>query len=179
MAELTQALHDWAAFYLLVGTSAATLAGLLFVALSLAVTLLPTGAANEAGARAFVTPSLVYLVYVLVIAAILNVPQISPEILAAILAVGGIVGVVFVVPRGRTLRAVRSDPNLKPRLDTDDWLWYLALPVLSYCLVVASAVLLLFDIQIALILLAIAVLLLTIAAVRNTWDLMLWIARQR
>jgi hypothetical protein len=177
MADLTQALHDWAPFYLLVGTSAATLAGLLFVALSLGVTLLPAGAANNEGARAFVTPSLVYLVYVLVIAAILSVPQMTPEILAAILAVGGVVGVVFVVPRGRTLRATRGDLNRK--LETDDWLWYVALPVLSYCLVVASAVLMLFDIQIALILLAISVLLLTIAAVRNAWDLMLWIAQQR
>jgi hypothetical protein len=175
MAELTQALHDWAPFYLLVGTSAATLAGLLFVALSLAVTLLPAGAANAASARAYVTPSLVYLVYVLVIAAILNVPQMTAEILAAILAVGGIAGVVFAVPRGRALRASRNGV----KLDVDDWLWYLALPVLSYFLIVASAVLLLFAIQIALILLAIAVLLLTTAAVRNAWDLMLWIATNR
>jgi len=175
MTDLTQALHDWAAFYLLVGTSAATLAGLLFVALSLAVTLLPPQVASNPGARAFVTPSLIYLVYVLVIAAMLNVPQLTPEILGAILALGGVAGVVFVVPRGRILRSVASVRALK----RDDWLWYLALPTLSYSLMVISAAMLLFDLQIALILLALAVLLLTIEAVRNAWDLMLWIGTQR
>jgi hypothetical protein len=175
MTDFVQALHDWGPFYLLIGTSAATLVGLLFVALSLAVTFLPSGIDAESGARVFVTPSLVYLVYVLVIAALLNFPQMSPEVLSAILAVGGIGGVLFVVPRGRALRSSRKDAKLA----RDDWLWYLALPLLCYLLILGSSATLLFALQPAFILVAVATLLLTVAGVRNAWDLMLWIGKNR
>jgi heme O synthase-like polyprenyltransferase len=73
------ALREWQNFYLLVGTAAATLVGLLFVALSLESSLV---LADRAWAvRTFMTPSLIIITAVLMVTAVSNMPIGPPGIL--------------------------------------------------------------------------------------------------
>jgi uncharacterized protein (TIGR00369 family) len=67
-----QALRDWHNFYLLTGTAAATLIGLMFVAVSLGVSLVNAQTANNV--EIFVTPTIVHFIAVLVVAAISIIP---------------------------------------------------------------------------------------------------------
>ena len=60
-----QQLRDWQNFYMLSGTAAATLTGLMFVVISLSPNMTDPDA--EANVRAFVTPTVVQLSVVLVL----------------------------------------------------------------------------------------------------------------
>jgi hypothetical protein len=63
---LAQPLQRWHDFYLLVGGAAATLVGLMFVAISLGSRLITEQ--SIPGLRVFVTPTIIHFIYVLVIA---------------------------------------------------------------------------------------------------------------
>ncbi|MGA7807637.1 hypothetical protein, partial [Bradyrhizobium sp.] len=65
-------LHGWENFYIMAGTAAATFAGLLFVVITLSVSLSSTPAAG--GVHAFVTPVLVHFGGVLFMSLILLAP---------------------------------------------------------------------------------------------------------
>jgi CBS domain containing-hemolysin-like protein len=60
-----QQLEAWRNFYMLLGTAAATLTGLMFVVVSLGPQQI--GARTATGVRAFVTPTVVYFTTVLVV----------------------------------------------------------------------------------------------------------------
>ena len=64
--------HGWENFYIMAGTAAATLAGLLFVVITLCVSLAATPAAR--GVHAFVTPVLVHFGGVLFLSLVLLAP---------------------------------------------------------------------------------------------------------
>ena len=64
--------HGWENFYMMAGTAAATLAGLLFVVITLSVSLAATPAAG--GVHAFVTPVLVHFGGVLFLSLVLLAP---------------------------------------------------------------------------------------------------------
>jgi hypothetical protein len=70
---LAQPLQRWHDFYLLVGGAAATLVGLMFVAISLGSRLITEQ--SVPALRVFVTPTIIHFIYVLVIA---TVVMISP-----------------------------------------------------------------------------------------------------
>jgi hypothetical protein len=65
-------LGAWHNFYLLLGTAAATLTGLMFIVVSLGPRLIATHTAT--GVRAFVTPTVMYFTTVLVVAALMTIP---------------------------------------------------------------------------------------------------------
>jgi hypothetical protein len=166
-------MHEWGSFYLLVGSAAATLVGLLFVALSLAATLLPDLADPESATRVFVTPSLIYFIYVLVLACLTNFAIMNQIVFSAIIGATSIAGLLFVVPRGRALKGNNA------QVPADDRLWYAALPALSYVLLLAGAIALFFSSDAGLTLLAVASTFFLLAGIRNAWDLMLWIGKQK
>ncbi len=67
-------LRDWQNFYMMIGTAAATLTGLMFVATSLAAGIERDPSSLDAGISAFNTPTVVHFGAVLLIAAILSAP---------------------------------------------------------------------------------------------------------
>src|SRR5262245_24431512 len=67
-------LSQWQNFYMLIGTAAATLTGLMFVAITLVAGLERHGSTLDAGVSAFSTPTVVHFCAVLLIAGILNAP---------------------------------------------------------------------------------------------------------
>src|SRR4051794_40467768 len=95
MADLlAQTLRDWQSFYILTGTAAATLVGLLFVAASLAAAGVDTN--PRASISAFVTPTLIHFGAVLLIACSVTAPSQGPAIVGAVwigLGAGGLIEV--------------------------------------------------------------------------------------
>src|SRR5215468_8333896 len=90
MDAFNEALRGWQNFYFMIGGASATLAGLMFVALSLAQHLIDEHTRDQM--RIFATPSIVYFVSVLLIAGVMLIPILTPEWLALIAFVCGAIG---------------------------------------------------------------------------------------
>jgi len=174
MAEtLTQALRDWQTFYFLVGGAAAGLVGLTFVAITVGSGTITKQ--NTPALRAFVNPSLIHFIYVLVTAAVVVIPTITRMQLGILLALAGLVS---------TGRALAVLPYMVHQyregiVDLHDWGWYFCAPLLSYLMYVGTGVGLLLRIGQPLDAMAWACILLLIAGIRNTWDMVLYMMFNR
>jgi hypothetical protein len=85
---LAQPLQRWHDFYLLVGGAAATLVGLMFVAISLGSRLITER--SIPGLRVFVTPTIIHFIYVLVIATVIVIPTVTRMPLGILLVLAGL-----------------------------------------------------------------------------------------
>ena len=164
--------HGWENFYMMAGTAAATLAGLLFVVITLSVNLAATPAAR--GVHAFVTPVLVHFGGVLFLALVLLAPWPSAWPVGVILGLHGLVGIGyagFVIRLARKLDFV----SLKAR----DWITYAGAPALANVSLLAGAAGLIAEKSFAPYAIAGAVMLLLFIGILDAWDLTLWIIRNR
>src|SRR6516164_8951912 len=85
--------REWNDFYLLVGGAAGALIGLLFV-----VVTLTSGNDREralAGARDFMTPTVVMFSTVVVLSGLAMAPGLGAALQGALIAAGGVAGVVY------------------------------------------------------------------------------------
>ena len=164
-------IEGWHEFYLLVGTSAAALTGLMFVVISIS----PETIAErpKAGVRAFVTPTMVFFTTALAVSALMLVPQLAPVPLAVLLALAGIAGLAYLV-------WVRGHHYWREgKLDAEDWVFFIGLPFLSYVLFLAAAIAIGRDSALGAPMLAFVTLLLLVVGLHNAWDLVIWLSQQR
>ena len=168
-ASLADLIEHWHDFDLMVGTAAATLVGLMFVAASIGASIYTEK--NRAGIQAFISPTVVHFTSVLVLALIALVPTHEWLTLAGLLALVGVAGGLYSANLWMQLFVRR-------RFDVDivDRLFYAALPLLGYLLLLFAAFFLLRQSQAGLDLLAAAQITLLLAGIRNAWDMMMWIA---
>jgi hypothetical protein len=166
-AHQLEAWHDW---YLLAGTAAATLTGLMFVV----VTLGPQIVAREAerGVRAFVTPTLTFFTTPLLLSALMLVPGLTTVLLGAALMIVGLCGLAYLIVVGVHRQWRRNE------LDAADWVWYVALPFVGYGLIVAASVTILLHAPPGLPVAAAGILLLLAIGIHNAWDLVLFFAQK-
>jgi hypothetical protein len=166
--SLTDLIEDWHDFDLLVGTAAATLVGLMFVAASIGASIYTEK--NRPGIQAFISPTVVHFTSVLVLALLALVPTHEWLTLAGLLALVGVAGGVYSANLWMQLFVRR-------RFDVDivDRLFYAALPSLGYLLLLLAAFFLLRQSEAGLDLLAAAQITLLLAGIRNAWDMMMWI----
>src|SRR5258708_15041888 len=101
MDVFNETLHGWQNFYFMVGGAAATLLGLMFVALSMGTHLITDEVRQEIDT--FTSPSIFYFVSVLLLACVMLVPTISAVVLGSLLFLGGVSGLVWTAPRIRLL----------------------------------------------------------------------------
>jgi hypothetical protein len=175
MTEFREALHSWQNFYFMAGGAAATLLGLMFVALSLGTHLI--GETTKNNIEIFVTPSIIYFVSVLLMACVMLVPAHSTGTLAIALVVGGILGVILIFP---TIKRLLAAARRHQDFDLMDWLAQIILPLLSYILIAVGGILT-FANQWAITFaeMWLVAIFLLISAIANTWSLVLWIVDQR
>jgi hypothetical protein len=171
----SEALRSWQNFYFMTGGAAATLAGLMFVALSLGTHLI--GDTTRHLFNIFVTPSVIYFVSVLLLSAVMLIPAETPVIVAAILLPGGAVGMGMAAYYVRHL--IRAAGEYQD-FGVADWLAQVVLPLVGYLLILAAGAGFATDEwRLALMGLWLAPAALLICAIANTWSLVLWIIEQR
>ena len=123
-----ETLHGWQNFYVMAGGVAATLLGLMFVALSMMGTHLITDEGRQE-IDTFTSPSIFYFVSVLLVACVMLVPMFSAVGLGLLLLLGGVLGLAWTALRVRLLiLAARKHQDF----GVADWLGQIILPGLSY-----------------------------------------------
>jgi hypothetical protein len=158
----------WETFYIILGSAAGALTGLMFVVIAL---LADTGGSSEEGVHAFATPTLVHFTGVLLLSLLIVVPWASMAQLAVAVAVFGVAGTAYMLVVWR--RAARQT-NYKPVLE--DWLFYTAVPIAAYGTIVAGAAVLRQRETAGLFVLGVGSVLLICIGIRNAWDNVIYIA---
>lgn len=169
----TETLHAWQNFYFMTGGAAATLIGLLFVALSLGWHLVSKETDEQF--NAFVTPILVYFVSVLVLACVMLVPQMPSMLLGGLWLSLGLLGLLAT---GRALlgmfRLGRSSTT-----SLQHWLANIVLPAFGFGLLLYGAMWLIFTGSAeGLYAAALADGVLLVIGVARAWELVVWIGHQ-
>jgi hypothetical protein len=162
-------LVTWQTFYVLIGTAAATLTGLMFVVVTL-LTRVQVRVSSPAFTT-FNTPTVVDFCLALLVAALLCAPWQALWAAGLLLGLVGLGGVSYVLIVFRRLRRQR---DYQPVLE--DWLFYMILPLLSYSALLIAALLLLSSAAPALFVIAAATLLLLFIGIHNAWDSVTFIA---
>jgi hypothetical protein len=169
MTEATLApLAPWQTFYVLIGTAAATLTGLMFVVATLIVGV--RRGSSEAFAT-FNTPNVWHFCAALLVSAILSAPWQALWAVSLLLGLSGLGGVCYVLI---VLRRTRRQTDYQPVLE--DWLFHTVFPLLSYTALVVAAILLPGNSSPTLFVIAAATLLLLFIGIHNAWDNVTFIA---
>lgn len=165
-------LTNWQNFYVIIGSAAATLTGLMFVVITL-IAGTPAIRSEEA-VGAFGTPTVFHFGAALLITAIFSAPW--PTLWNAGLLVGlcGLAGVIYIVI---VIRRTYRQADYQPVLE--DWIWYMIFPLVSYSAFVVSALVLLVNATPALFVIAAGTLLLLFVGIHNSWDTVLYISIHR
>jgi len=164
-------LAPWHEFYVLLGTAAAALVALLFVAVSIATSVLTAEPDSQHNTRTFMSPVVFHYANILFLSLTALVPAQTWQSFGLVIGLASIGNVIysFIV----ALRVHRSGfSDLADRVD------YGAIPVLCYASGLVVAPLLLQENSVGLDILAGAALLLLVINIRNAWDLMLSLARR-
>ncbi len=159
----------WVNFYVLIGSSAAGLTGLMFVVLA----LIPgTRWQRSSGTiAAFTSPTVVHFCAALLVAAILSAPWQALWYASLLLGLSGLGGVTYVVI---VLRRVRRQKDYQPVLE--DWLWHTVFPLVSYTALFVAAILLPGNPEPALFGIGTVTVLLLFIGIHNAWDSITYVA---
>jgi hypothetical protein len=153
----------WDSFYVIVGAAAGALIGLQFVVITLIAENPPKDVVNASAA--FATPTIVHFSVSLLLCALMRVPWPSlvyPAVSWAAISAGGFIYTGIVAWRMRKQTAYR--PVL------EDWVFHLALPAVSYGLLVWAAWAARGHLTAALFAVAASALLLLFIGIHNAWD---------
>jgi hypothetical protein len=162
-------LPEWQTFYVITGSAAAALTGLMFVVIALQTRAITEGV--EGGVRAFGTPIVLHFCAVLLLSAILTIPHQTPTSLALCVGTTGIAGLAL---SAWVVVQARRQGLYAPVLS--DWIWHVAMPLVAYATAAAGAGLLLRWPAVGLDLVAASSLLLLFTGIRNAWDAAVYIA---
>ncbi len=164
-------LTEWHEFYGLLGSAAAALVALLFVAVSIATDVLTTDPESRRNTATYMTPVVFHYANILFLSLIVLIPTQTWEsfgIVIAAASIGSFGYSLFVM-----LRVHRNSIS-----DLSDRLGYGAVPMLCYTAGLVSSWLILKEERAGLDVLAAAALALLVVNIRNAWDLMLSLARR-
>lgn len=163
-------LRDWQNFFMLTGAAAATLIGLLFVAISISVgTNLSIKQARNS-LRTFVSPILIYYSQVFIISCLAVMPLQSINILGDVVVVLGGLNVFLSLKVCWRILVLHRD-----EIDLGHWIWHFLLPFITSVLFVCTAIGFFNGAQLAAPGLSVADLLCLTIGLRNTWVLTLWL----
>lgn len=168
------ALHGWHDFFLLTGGGAATMLGLLFVAVSLAnglPTLLPSRGEREL----FVEPILWQFGYAFSLSACCLAPWVGQRHYGVFIF---ILGVSAVVQNAWLLRGIARRHRHSVRVGLRYWLWTAVLPFCASLLLMIAGTLIWRTPRHFIGGVGIASLSLDLIGVRNTWQLVVWMMAQ-
>ncbi len=162
-------LTTWENFYVIIGSAAAALTGLMFVV----ITLIAGTRMRRSGeaVAAFSSPTVVHFCIALLVAAILSALWEALWNAGLLLGLCGLGGVTYVAI---VLRRTRRQTTYQPVLE--DWLWHVVFPLVSYSALVVAAILLPGDAASALFIIGAVTVLLLFIGIHNAWDNVTYIA---
>jgi hypothetical protein len=163
-------LEGWHEFYILLGTAAAALVALLFVAASIGAGYLSAERASPT--RTFTSPIIFHYTYVLFLSLVALIPANTDASLAAIIGLSAAAALVY--SSFILVRVLRSSVT-----DTDDRLGYGASPLAAYAAALAASVFIVERSPVGPPLLAGALILLLLVNIRNAWDLTVFFAQRQ
>ena len=166
-------LTTWQNFYVVIGTAAATLTGLMFVAVTL-IAQRQSRMPDEANA-AFATPTIVHFGAALLIAAIFSAPWQVLWYVSLLLGLIGVSGATYTVVIARRLRRQAGDPDRYTPV-MEDWIWHTVLPFVAYIALFIAAIALSSNSSPSLFFMGAATVLLLFIGIHNSWDTVTFIA---
>jgi hypothetical protein len=166
--SISELLHEWHDFYVLLGTASATLVGLMFVAASIGSTVFNED--HAAALQAFITPTVVHFTSALFASLVIMIPEHTWHSLGALLSVGGLAGAIY--SGGVLLQLI-----IRRRFSVDltDRMFYALIPLAGHLLALTAAALMFLQARSGAVVMAAAMMVLLLAGLRNAWDMMLWI----
>jgi hypothetical protein len=167
-------LRDWQNFYMIIGTAAATLTGLMFVVTTLIAGIETHASTLNAGVSAFNTPTVVHFCAVFLLAAILSAPWQALSSIGFLLGLAGLGMVLYLII---VMRRMRRISHYQTTLN--DWLWYMAFPLIAYIVLIVAAIALPANPALALYGISAATVVLLFLGVHNAWDLVTFLAVER
>ncbi len=169
-----QLMISWQSFYMIMGTAAATLTGLMFVVTTLIAGIDSHVSILNAAVSAFNTPTVVHFCAVLLLAGILSAPW---ETFSSVSLLVGLLGLGMVLYLIVVFRRLRRVPHYQSTLE--DWLWYLIFPLLAHISLIVAAFMLPGNPAPALYVIGSAMILLLLVGIRNAWDMVTFLAVER
>lgn len=167
-------LSNWQSFYMLIGTAAATLTGLMFIVITLIAGIDVHVPTINAGISAFNTPTVVHFCSVLLLAVILSAPWQAFVSVSLVLGLLGLGEVIYLI---RVAQQMRRIPDYQTPLR--DWVWYSAIPIAAYCVLIIAVLVLLANPVLALFMISAVMVMLLFIGIRNAWDLLVYLAVDR
>jgi hypothetical protein len=165
-------LAGWETFYVIVGSSAAALTGLMFVVITL---IKESDIPRSSGTVAvFGTPTVVHFCAALVVAAILTAPW---QTLTNVAGAVGIVGAAGLIYTLTVLHRARQQTGYQPVLE--DWLFHTVFPIAAYAAILIAAAVLRRDPERSLFGIGAAVLAIVLIGIHNAWDTVTYVAVAR
>jgi hypothetical protein len=164
-------LLGWSNFYVMTGSSAAALTGLMFVVITLVTARSQPSPTNRDGISTFSTPTVMDFAAVLIVSAILVAPWHSlvfPGVCVALIGLWGL-GYIF----GVMLRTKRFTQY---RADLEDWIWYTVLPLVAFAVILGGAIALELAAVKGLFAIGGGLVLLILIGIRNAWDVVTFLA---
>src|SRR5258707_4364400 len=131
-------LSTWQNFYVIIGSAAATLTGLMFVVVTLIAGVRVRVPSPSEAFAVFNTPNVFHFCAALLVAAILSAPWPALWNAGLLLGLLGLAGMIYVVI---VLRRARRQTDYQPVLE--DWLWHTVLPLIAYTALVVAAMVIL------------------------------------
>jgi hypothetical protein len=163
---------SWHEFYALLGTAAATLVGLLFVAATVASGVF--SADRQAPIRMFLSATVVHFSSVLAASLIVLAP-VPGWLLGAMVLACGLLGVGYY---GLALHDATRDGLIR-NVDLEDRTWYAALPIGAYVAEALAGALLIARSGDGIAVLAVSLGALLIIGLHNAWDITVWTISRR
>jgi hypothetical protein len=164
-------LATWQNFYVIIGSAAATLTGLMFVVVTLITGVRARVSSQSEAFATFNTPNVVHFGAALLVAAILSAPWQALWNAGLLLSLSGLGGMIYVVI---VVRRTRRQTDYQPVLE--DWLWHTVFPLVSYTALLVAAIALPGHPAPALFVIAAGTVLLLFIGIHNAWDNVIYIA---
>ncbi|HTA89673.1 MAG TPA: hypothetical protein VK745_08865 [Polyangiaceae bacterium] len=174
LPSFTAAALTWQNFYLLVGTAAATLVGLMFVAVTFGSSLVTEESSPTA--RAFLDPTFTHFVQILLTACLVTIPSMGPRLLGSLLLLIGALRMASTVRVYQQMKRVHQRQN---DLELSDWFSGVVFPVVCYVLLGLSGVAFLENYAVAFDGLALVTLGVLLIGLLGAWELLVWMAIAR
>lgn len=162
-------LLEWRDFYVALGAAAAALLGAMFVAASVGIGYFTRD--HVAAIRSFMTPTVIHFAAVIFGSALTMVPLLQWHWFGAVLIATSMLGLAYT-------GFVAVDVARRRSLERVDHIWYAAMPVIGYVIVLVAGVRAIGANPDSVALLALAMAVLMLGGIRNAWDMIVFLVTQ-